>query len=102
MSGSYQKKIEKLEARKRQIQEQIRQEKRKASREEKKRQDRWKILVGAYCLSCLEQEGSVPTINGEEDLRKKMDEFLTRDSDRKLFGLEPLPKSDDSQSKKQD
>ena len=101
MGQSNQEKIEKLEAKKQQIQEQIREEKRKASREEKKRLDRRKILLGAYCFSCLEQGRSVPTIKGEEDLRKKMDGFLKRDGDRRLFGLEPLPKSAHSQSKKQ-
>ena len=101
MGQSNQEKIEKLEGKKQQIQEQIRQEKRTVSREEKKRQDRRKILLGAYCFSYLEQEKSVPAIKGEEDLRKKMDGFLKRDGDRKLFGLEPLPKSNDSQSKKQ-
>lgn len=96
-----QNKIERLEAKKQQIEEQIREEKKKANREEKKRQDRRKILLGAYCFSWLEQDKSVPAIKGEEDLRKKMDGFLKRDGDRKLFGLEPLPKSNDSQSKKQ-
>lgn len=98
--GTHQEKIEQLEAKKKQIQEQIRAEKRKANREEKKREDRRKILVGAYCLSLLSQGKSVPEITDEKGLRQRMDKFLEREGDRGLFGLPPKPKSDLSQSKK--
>ena len=47
---------------------------------------RRKILVGTYYLEYAEKTG------GFEDLVKLMDGFLTRDSDRSVFGLKPIVK----------
>lgn len=92
-----QKKINDLERRKKQIQDQIRKEKKKVSQEKRKIENRRKVLVGAYCLDLLNQGHSIPAINSEEELKQKMDSFLSRDSDRKVFDLAPKPNSDHSQ-----
>lgn len=48
---------------------------------ERKRDARRKILVGAYYLEQAQKENSMVQV------RKLMDGFLTRNSDRKLFDL---------------
>lgn len=54
---------------------------------ERKRDARRKILIGAYYLDMAQKEGKY------EQLVKRMDEFLTRNSDRKLFNLSALPET---------
>ena len=90
----YEEKLERLEADKKKINEKIRQYKCGKKQEEKKKEDRWKFLVGAYCLKLLKEGKPIPEIQNEEELQKRMDEFLTRDRDRELFDLKPKPKSD--------
>ncbi|MFP4132560.1 MAG: hypothetical protein ACOC04_01535 [Halothece sp.] len=97
-------KLEKLQEDKKQKDEQIKQVKRKIKEEDKKKDTRRKLLIGAYCLSLLNDEKDVQ-IKDKMELRKKMDQFLTKDSDRELFNLKPLsssksskPKSSSSQS----
>lgn len=51
---------------------------------EKKEDTRRKILLGAYFLDKLRNDGTLDTI------KKELDSFLTRNSDRKLFGLSAL------------
>jgi len=46
---------------------------------ERKRDTRRKILVGAYYLDQARKDGTL------DELNKIMDDYLTRDSDRKLF-----------------
>lgn len=59
-----------------------------AKRAKERKQDmRRKILVGSYFLSVADQRG------GLEYLSKEMDAFLTRDSDRALFGLPSICES---------
>lgn len=48
---------------------------------------RRKILVGSFFLGLDEYQGE----NGRWILRDRLDAFLTRDADRELFGLPPLP-----------
>ena len=57
----------------------------RAKNDERKKDTRRKILVGSYYL---EQASKNETL---EELKKAMDLFLTRDSDRKLFDLPPNP-----------
>jgi hypothetical protein len=52
--------------------------------EEDKKTTRMKILVGAYFMEKYKDKMS--------ELVKMIDGFLTRDNDRKLFGLNPLQK----------
>lgn len=93
-----QDKIQKLEEQKQKIQEQIKEEKKKQREQERKQDTRRKILIGAYCLSLLNDEKDVQ-IKNKMELRKKMDHFLTKDSDRKLFNLKPLSPSKSSKPK---
>lgn len=62
-----------------------RQLRQKASAEERKNENRRKILVGAMGL-----ERAAKFEDYRERLLKDLDKFLTRDDDRKLFKLGPV------------
>ena len=51
---------------------------------ERKADIRRKILIGAYFLDKLKAEGTL------EAIKKELNDFLKRNSDRALFGLPPL------------
>ena len=51
---------------------------------ERKRETRRKILIGSYFLEKARAE------NSYENLVKKMDEYLSRESDRELFDLKTV------------
>lgn len=53
----------------------------RAKQDERKKDTRRKILVGSYYLERVVQN------NQMDELIKKLDGFLTRNSDRKLFDL---------------
>lgn len=53
---------------------------------ERKDNIRRKILIGSYYLDQANKNNSL------DDIVKLMDSYLTRDSDRMLFGLEPIKK----------
>ena len=53
---------------------------------ERKDNTRRKILIGSYYLDQANKNNSF------DDIVKLMDSYLTRDSDRMLFGLEPIKK----------
>ena len=53
---------------------------------ERKDNTRRKILIGSYYLDKANKNNSF------DDVVKLMDSYLTRDSDRKLFGLTPVKK----------
>ena len=53
---------------------------------ERKDNTRRKILIGSYYLDQANKNNSL------DDIVKLMDSYLTRDSDRMLFGLEPIKK----------
>ena len=53
---------------------------------ERKNNTRRKILVGSFYLDQANKNNSF------DDIVKLMDSYLTRDSDRKLFGLDPVAK----------
>jgi vacuolar-type H+-ATPase subunit I/STV1 len=75
--AAIEKKIKQLRARKA-------AEEAKLKQQAKKEDTRRKILLGARDIYEAEKSGSV------EELYRSMDNFLTRDNDRKLFGLPPL------------
>jgi hypothetical protein len=81
------KKISQLQARKTLEKNRLRQQKRKED-------TRKKILIGTYYLNEAEEKGDM------ERLKKRMDGFLSRDNDRKLFGLKPLSKATAAQKPK--
>ena len=53
---------------------------------ERKDNTRRKILIGSYYLDQANKNNSL------DDIVELMDSYLTRDSDRMLFGLEPIKK----------
>ena len=55
-------------------------------RQKRKDDTRRKILVGSYFLDKAKKENSF------KDLTTKLDKFLNRDSERKLFDLQPVTK----------
>lgn len=60
-------------------------------RETTRKQDtRRKILAGSLLLERIESDERIKAW-----FERELDGFLTRDSDRKLFGLEPLTKDED-------
>ena len=77
--------LAKLEERRKQIDAQTQQIKAREQQQERKRDTRRKILIGAAVLERVK--------NGrwsEDRLRVMMDECLTKEIDRRLFGLPPL------------
>jgi hypothetical protein len=65
----------------------------KLSAEKRKQDTRRKILAGAMLLTSIERgQGS------EEEFLQQMDAFLTRASDRELFGLPPVCESQSEES----
>lgn len=59
---------------------------------ERKRNTRRKILIGAYFIEKANEEGSL------DALYQQMDGFLKRNSDRELFGLDPLTNGENLES----
>lgn len=58
----------------------------------KKIDDRRKVLVGAFVLDQLQ---SIESAAAFKVGSKSLDEWLTRPTERALFGLAPLPKGND-------
>jgi len=69
-------KVKQLKARKAQIDA---RERAKVSKEKRAEDSRRKILIGAYVLSMKDRE----------QIQKMMDQYLSEDRDRALFGLPP-------------
>lgn len=80
--------LEKLKARKAQLDARIQMISARDSANERKCETRRKILVGAYYLDAARKQ------NNMEEIRKSMEQYLTRDADRKLFDLLPNEGSD--------
>lgn len=82
MASNY---LERLKQQREQLSARIQAAEARERTAERKRDARRKILIGAYYLDMAQKEGKY------EQLVKRMDEFLTRNSDRKLFNLPDLP-----------
>lgn len=74
-------KLEKLKAQKAALEARIQLAEARHKKLERKQDTRRKILVGAYYLEQAQKS------NGFEQLKRQLDTFLVRESDRKLFGL---------------
>jgi hypothetical protein len=74
-------KIEKLERQKGIIEARLEKEKANHKVRHRKDETRRKILLGAYFLEKLRNDGTFDSI------KQELDSFLIRNSDRKLFGL---------------
>lgn len=84
MSNNY---LERLKQQREQINARIQAAEAREKAAERKKDARRKILIGAYYVDMAQKEGKY------EQLVKRMDEFLTRNSDRKLFNLLELPET---------
>lgn len=73
--------LEKLRKQKEMIEARIQKAEARYKQREKKEDTRRKILLGAYFLDKLRTEGKM------ESIKPELDKFLTRNSDRVLFGL---------------
>ena len=77
-------KLEKLEEDKLKIEAQIYQERTRQNSKKRKQDTRRKILIGAFCLSLLEQGKSI-NIKDKDELYKMMNNYLSNENDRQLF-----------------
>ena len=84
MDKSKLSKIEKLERQKQIIEAQLQKEKSRHKEQQRKDETRRKILLGALFLDKFRKEGTI------ESIKQELDNFLTRNNDRLLFGLQPL------------
>jgi len=76
--------LDKLTLKRQQLNAQIQALKAKESKQKRKEDTKRKVLVGSVVLKMLET-GEMP----QERMNQILDEHLTRDADRALFGLQP-------------
>lgn len=90
--------LEQLKAKKAILEQKIKDEKRRASAAKRREDTKIKILMGSYIIEQIELANAgdkVPMFNKATyqwevvPVETALDAFLTRDSDRALFGLEP-------------
>ncbi len=81
-------KLEQLLKKQEELKAQIRKEKNKLSQAERKLDTRRKILLGALMMDMM-KKGELD----EKKILKRLDGFLTKDIDRKLFDFSTLEKS---------
>ncbi len=83
-------KLTQLKQRAAQLQARIQKENAKVRGQNRKRETRRKIIAGALALEHAEKnEGAF-----RDTLFRLMDEYVTKDDERSLFGLPPLPPKD--------
>ena len=73
--------LERLKMQKEKLEARIQKAEARKKVNDRKEDTRRKILVGSYYLDMAQKEGKW------EQLVQRMDKYLTRNSDRKLFGL---------------
>ncbi len=73
--------LEKLKAQRAKLEARIQAAESRNKQAERKQDTRRKILIGSYYFDKAQKE------NNLEDIKKLMNVYLTRDSDRKLFDL---------------
>ncbi|MDJ0634778.1 MAG: mobilization protein [Xenococcaceae cyanobacterium MO_188.B29] len=76
------KKLDDLLKKREQLNAQIQKERNKLSSQQRKEDTRRKILLGALMMDLM-KKGELD----EKKIRKRLDGFLNKDIDRKLFGL---------------
>ena len=76
------KKLDELLKKREQLNAQIQKERNKLSSQQRKEDTRRKILMGALMMELM-KKGELD----EKKIMKKLDGFLTKDIDRKLFAL---------------
>ena len=75
-------KLEQLLRKQEELKAQIRKEKNKLDQQERKNDTRRKILLGALMIDMM-KKGELD----EKKIMKRLDNFLTKETDRKLFDL---------------
>lgn len=78
--------LEKLKAQRAKLEARIQAAEARSKSAERKQETRRKILVGSYYLDKAREEGKL------NELKHRMADYLTRDSDRKLFDVSPPAK----------
>ena len=86
-------KLEQLLKKQEELKAQIRKEKNKLSQVERKKDTRRKILLGALMMDMM-KKGELD----EKKILKRLDSFLTKDTDRKLFDFS-IPNQENSKTK---
>ena len=76
------KKLDELLKKREQLNAQIQKERNKQSQQQRKEDTRRKILLGALMMEMM-KKGELD----EKNIRKRLDSFLTKNIDRKLFDL---------------
>lgn len=89
MVTQQEEKLKKLLEKKQQLENRIKLEQNRLQKKERQDDTRRKILAGALMLEEYK--------NKPEELKAKMDKFLSRDNDRELFGLPSKPSSNQPQ-----
>jgi hypothetical protein len=84
MSKLSKQSLEKLKEQREKLNARIQQKEARLKSSERKMDTRRKILIGSYFLDTAIKNGTF------EDIKKKLDSFLTRNSDRVLFDLPEL------------
>jgi large subunit ribosomal protein L7/L12 len=79
-------KIERLKQRQKSIAAQLRKEENKEKAKERKADTRRKIIMGALALSHMEKDAEF-----RATCERLQREGITRNTDRELFGLDPIP-----------
>ncbi len=79
-------KIERLKQRQKSINTQLRKEENKEKAKERKADTRRKIIMGALALSHMEKDAEF-----RATCERLQREGITRNTDRELFGLDPIP-----------
>jgi large subunit ribosomal protein L7/L12 len=92
--------LERLYERHAQLQEQIKRKEQKLKAQERKRDTKTKVLIGAMIQACLDKGVNVRITNAA-DLKAYMDRFLTRDYERSLFDLPPRAAKTESPKNKE-
>ena len=85
--------LEQLLKKQEELKAQIRKEKNKLSQAERKKDTRRKILLGALMMDMM-KKGELD----EKKILKRLDSFLTRDTDRLLFDFS-IPNQDNSKKR---
>ena len=85
MNKDVNERIKQLEEKKQQINARIQKLKAQESEKKRKQDTRQKILLGAWVLNKIEKGDW-----SKEDIWSEIDEYLTKEVDRKLFDLPPL------------
>ena len=85
-------KLAKLKAQQDKIRARIQREKARISAQERKQDTRRKIIAGALALAHAQQH---PESDFARQLNVLIGQHVTKDQDRALFGLDPLPETQD-------